>query len=41
MHHQLLNETLPNFNTTAENLALWLWDTFEHHLPEGNHVYRL
>ena len=41
LHHQLLNETLPNFNTTAENLPLWLWDTFEHHLPEGNHVYRL
>lgn len=41
LHHQLLNETLPDFNTTAENLALWLWDTFEQRLPDDNHVYRL
>lgn len=38
---QIINETLPNMNTTAENIAMWIWDEFERHLPENNHMYEL
>lgn len=41
LHHQLLNDTLPSFNTTSENIAQWLWDEFNKHLPQGNKMYQL
>ncbi|MBO1199860.1 6-carboxytetrahydropterin synthase [Staphylococcus simiae] len=41
LHHQLLNDTLPSFNTTAENIAQWLWDEFNKHLPQGSQMYQL
>ena len=25
LNHQLINETLPDMNTTAENIAMWIW----------------
>lgn len=30
---QLLNQTLPSMNMTTENIAHWLYETFEKHLP--------
>ncbi|PTF13748.1 6-pyruvoyl trahydropterin synthase family protein [Staphylococcus devriesei] len=41
LHHQLLNDTLPHMNTTAENIAMWIWDEFESQLPEGCQMYNL
>lgn len=41
VNHQILNETLPDMNTTAENIAMWIWDEFEQHLPENHHMYEL
>lgn len=38
---QLLNDTLPTMNTTAENIAFWIWEQFEHSLPEDNKLYRM
>lgn len=26
---QLVNDTLPEMNTTAENIAIWIWEQFE------------
>ncbi|QLK86779.1 6-carboxytetrahydropterin synthase [Staphylococcus sp. 17KM0847] len=31
---QLLNDTLPVMNTTAENIAYWAWLRFEKYLPQ-------
>ena len=28
-------------NTTSENIAMWIWDRFEAHLPEGNTLNQL
>lgn len=33
---QLIHETLPLMHTTAEQLAYWLWCTFETHLASGD-----
>ena len=41
LNGQLINETLPDMNTTAENIAMWIWDTFEYHLPEDHSMYEL
>ena len=41
LHQQLINETLPEMNTTSENIAMWIWDQFEAHLPEGNTLNQL
>ncbi|WP_210130195.1 6-carboxytetrahydropterin synthase [Staphylococcus sp. GDX8P54P] len=41
LNHQLINETLPDMNTTAENIAMWIWDEFEQYLPEQNDMYEL
>lgn len=38
---QLVNETLPTMNTTAENIALWIWDQFARALPKGNKLEKL
>ena len=38
---QLVNETLPTMNTTAENIALWIWDQFDRALPKGNKLEKL
>ncbi|HJG54243.1 MAG TPA: 6-carboxytetrahydropterin synthase, partial [Staphylococcus arlettae] len=38
---QLLNETLPEMNTTAENIAFWIWEQFELNLPTGNTLKKL
>ena len=32
----LLNETLPEMNTTAENIAYWLFEEFSARLPEND-----
>lgn len=39
--NQLLNDTLPAMNTTAENIAFWIWEQFEQYLPKGNTLYKL
>ncbi|MCH4534820.1 6-pyruvoyl trahydropterin synthase family protein [Staphylococcus haemolyticus] len=41
LNHQLINETLPDMNTTAENIAMWIWDEFEQHLPGEHCMYAL
>ncbi|WP_458383505.1 6-pyruvoyl trahydropterin synthase family protein [Staphylococcus caledonicus] len=41
LHHQLLNDTLPHINTTAENITMWIWDEFESQLPEGCQMHNL
>lgn len=33
LDHRYLNETLPNMNTTAENMVYWIYKQFEKHLP--------
>ncbi|PHK48540.1 6-pyruvoyl trahydropterin synthase family protein [Staphylococcus edaphicus] len=38
---QIVNETLPDINTTAENIAIWIWDQFNQHLPENNTLQKL
>ena len=38
---QLVNETLPEMNTTAENIAIWIWHQFNKHLPENNSLQKL
>src|SRR5699024_12420798 len=38
---QLVNETLPSMNTTAENIAFWIWEQFDRLLPENNKLQRL
>ena len=40
LNHQLINETLPDMNTT-ENIAMWIWDEFEQHLPGEHCMYAL
>jgi len=34
LDHQYLNETLPEMNTTAENMILWLFRRFEYELTD-------
>lgn len=29
LDHQYLNEVLPNMNTTAENIIVWIWESLE------------
>ncbi|GAA6818122.1 hypothetical protein HpBTM60_05460 [Helicobacter pylori] len=41
LDNQLVNETLPTMNTTAENIALWIWDQFARVIPEGNKLEKL
>lgn len=41
LEHQLVNETLPEMNTTAENIAFWIWEQFEIFLPQNNKVQKL
>ncbi|MBF7024982.1 6-pyruvoyl trahydropterin synthase family protein [Staphylococcus kloosii] len=41
LDNQLVNETLPTMNTTAENIALWIWDQFARALPEGDKLEKL
>lgn len=36
-----MNETLPEMNTTAENIAIWIWHQFNKHLPENNSLQKL
>ncbi len=35
---QLVNDTLPEMNTTAENIAIWIWEQFEKNLPKNNQL---
>lgn len=37
----LLNETLPEMNTTAENIAYWLFEQFVKHLPAGDELLKI
>ncbi|MFY0486630.1 6-pyruvoyl trahydropterin synthase family protein, partial [Staphylococcus haemolyticus] len=41
LNHQLINETLPDMNTTAENIEMCIWDEFEQHIPGENFMYEL
>lgn len=34
LDNQLLNDTLPDMNTTVENIAHWIWLRFNEYLPE-------
>ena len=38
---QLVNDTLPEMNTTAENIAIWIWEQFEKNLPKNNQLQKL
>lgn len=38
---KLVNETLPDMNTTAENIAFWIWEQFDRLLPENNKLQKL
>ncbi|REI18034.1 6-pyruvoyl trahydropterin synthase family protein [Staphylococcus felis] len=35
LDHQLLNDTLPDMNTTVENIAHWIWLRFNEQLPDN------
>lgn len=37
----LLNETLPEMSTTAENIAYWLFEQFDKHLPADDELLKL
>lgn len=37
----LLNETLPEMNTTAENIAYWLFEQFDKHLPTDDELLKV
>lgn len=37
----LLNETLPEMSTTAENIAYWLFEQFNNYLPEGDELLKV
>ncbi|WLD92414.1 6-carboxytetrahydropterin synthase QueD [Alkalihalobacillus sp. AL-G] len=32
LDHRYLNEVLPNMNTTAENMVVWIWEQLDEHL---------
>ncbi|HET7656823.1 MAG TPA: 6-carboxytetrahydropterin synthase QueD [Bacillales bacterium] len=34
LDHRYLNEVLPNMNTTAENMIVWIWEQLDHALEE-------
>lgn len=36
LNNCLINETLPDMNTTAENIAYWLFEQFDMYLPNGD-----
>lgn len=38
---QLVNDTLPEMNTTAENIAIWIWEQFTKHLPNEHQLQKL
>lgn len=38
---QLVNDTLPEMNTTAENIAIWIWEQFEKRLPKESQLKKL
>lgn len=38
---QLVNDTLPEMNTTAENIAIWIWEQFTKHLPNEYQLQKL
>jgi len=38
---QLVNDTLPEMNTTAENIAIWIWEQFEKSLPKETQLQKL
>lgn len=37
----LLNETLPAMNTTAENIAYWLFEQFDKNLPADDELFKV
>lgn len=37
----LINETLPDMNTTAENIAYWIAEQFNEHLPESDELLKV
>lgn len=41
LNNCLLNETLPDMNTTAENIAYWIWEQFNKHLPEADELIKV
>ncbi|MDQ0484457.1 6-carboxytetrahydropterin synthase QueD [Guptibacillus hwajinpoensis] len=36
LDHHYLNEVLPNMNTTAENMIVWMWEQLDQALVERN-----
>ncbi|MCG7339049.1 6-carboxytetrahydropterin synthase [Staphylococcus sp. ACRSN] len=38
---QLLNDTLPEMNTTAENITFWLWEQFDKNLSNAYELCKI
>lgn len=41
LNNCLINETLPDMNTTAENIAYWIFEQFNEHLPESDELIKV
>lgn len=41
LNNCLLNETLPEMNTTAENIAYWLFEQFDKNLPADDELLKV
>lgn len=41
LNNCLINETLPDMNTTAENIAYWISEQFNAHLPETDELVKV
>lgn len=41
LNNCLLNDTLPEMNTTAENIAYWLFEQFDKHLPVDDELLKV
>jgi 6-pyruvoyltetrahydropterin/6-carboxytetrahydropterin synthase len=37
LDHRYLNEVLPNMNTTAENMIVWMWEELDHYLESNGY----
>ncbi|MDT8860269.1 6-carboxytetrahydropterin synthase QueD [Alkalihalobacillus sp. MEB130] len=40
LDHRYLNETLPNMNTTAENMVVWIYEKMQKSLEKKEDLYR-
>ncbi|WP_226585068.1 6-carboxytetrahydropterin synthase QueD [Halobacillus litoralis] len=41
LDHRYLNDTLPNMNTTAENMVVWIYEKMEHALKNHSQQCRV